>query len=59
MATAYADLAQSEDAWRCIGETIATVETTKETKWQAEVNRAAGEIALKPLEPDAADEVIK
>jgi predicted ATPase len=29
------------------------VETTKETWWEAEVNRMAGEIALKSPEPDA------
>ena len=29
------------------------VETTKERMWEAEVNRMAGEIALKSPEPDA------
>ena len=33
---------------------MTAVETTKETWCEAEVNRAAGEIALKPPEPDAA-----
>ena len=39
LAKAYAELGQFEDAWRCIGEAITTVETTKERWWEAEVNR--------------------
>jgi predicted ATPase len=54
LAKASADLDQFEDAWRCIGEAMTTVETTKEKWWEAEVNRTAGEIALKSPEPDAA-----
>jgi predicted ATPase len=54
LAKAYADLRQFDDAWRCIGEAIVTVERTKERWWEAEVNRIAGEIALKTPEPDAA-----
>jgi predicted ATPase/class 3 adenylate cyclase len=54
LAWAYADLGQFEDAWRCIGEAMTAVETTKERWWQAEVNRVAGEIALKSPERDAA-----
>jgi class 3 adenylate cyclase/predicted ATPase len=49
---AYADLGQFDDAWRCIGEAIVTVERTKETWWEAEVDRIAGEIALISSEPD-------
>jgi predicted ATPase len=41
-------------AWRCIGEAMTAVETTKETWSEAELNRMAGEIALMSLEPDAA-----
>ncbi len=33
---------------------MTAVETTKERWWEAEVNRIAGEIALKSAEPDAA-----
>jgi hypothetical protein len=33
---------------------MTAVETTKESLWEAEVNRMAGEIALKSPEPDAA-----
>ena len=51
---AHADLRQFDDAWRCIGEAIGTVERTKERWWDAEVNRIAGEVALQSTEPDAA-----
>jgi predicted ATPase len=54
LARAYAELGQFGDAWRCIGEAIAAIETTKETWFEAEVNRVAGEIALESPEPDAA-----
>jgi predicted ATPase len=43
-----------DDAWRCIDEATTAVETTKERIWEAEVNRIAGEIALKSPQPDAA-----
>jgi predicted ATPase len=51
---AYAELGQFEDAWRSIGEAMTAIETSKESWWEAEVNRIAGEIALKSPEPDAA-----
>ena len=51
---AYATLGQFDDAWRCIGEAVTAVETTKERWCQAEVNRTAGEVALREPEPDAA-----
>jgi len=51
---AYAELGQFEEAWRCIGEAMTAVETTKEKWCEAEVHRVAGEIALKSPEPDAA-----
>jgi predicted ATPase len=54
LASAYAELAQFDDAWRCIGEAVTAVETTKETWFEAEVHRLAGEIALKSPEPDTA-----
>ena len=54
LARAYAELGQFDDAWRCIGEAMTAVETTKERWCEAEVNRIAGEIALKSPEPDAA-----
>ena len=54
LASAYADLGQFEEAWRCIGEAISTIATTKERWFEAEVHRVAGEIALKSPQPDAA-----
>jgi predicted ATPase len=54
LASAYADLGQFREAWRCIGEAMSTMETTKESWFEAEVNRIAGEIGLKSPEPDAA-----
>jgi predicted ATPase len=52
LAKAYAELGQFDNAWHRIGE--AMVETTKETWFEAEVNRIAGEIALKSPEQDSA-----
>jgi predicted ATPase len=54
LAGAHAEVVQFDDAYRCIGEAMAAVETTKETWCEAEVHRVAGEIALKCPEPDAA-----
>ena len=54
LARAYADLGQFDDARRCIGDATTAVETTKEKWCEAEVNRVAGEIALKSPQPDAA-----
>jgi len=54
LARAYAELGQFDDAWRCIGEAMTAVETTKERWCEADINRIAGEIALKSPEPDAA-----
>jgi len=51
---AHAELGQLDAAWRCIGEAVTAMETTKERWFEAEVNRVAGEIALKSPEPDAA-----
>jgi predicted ATPase len=52
LARAYAELGQFDDAWRFIGEAITAVETTKERRWEAEINRTAGEIALTSPERD-------
>jgi predicted ATPase len=54
LARAYAELDQFDDAWRCISEATTAVETTKERWCEAEVNRMAGEIALKSPQPDTA-----
>jgi predicted ATPase len=53
-ARACADLGQFDKAWNYIDEAITTVETTKETWYEAEIHRIAGEIALMSPEPDAA-----
>jgi predicted ATPase len=53
LAKAYADLGHVDDARRRIGEAIRTIEATKEKWCEAEVNLVAGELALKPAEPDA------
>jgi len=47
LATAYAEVGQFGNARRFIGEAIAAIDETKERWWEAEVNRMAGEIALK------------
>jgi predicted ATPase len=46
LARVQAALGQFDDGWRCIGEATMTVETTKETMFEAEVHRISGEIAL-------------
>jgi predicted ATPase len=53
LARAYAELGQFDDAWRCIEEAITAIDATGERWFEAEVNRAAGEVALKAPEPDA------
>jgi predicted ATPase len=54
LSRAYLELGQFDDACRSIGEAMTAVETTKETWCEAEVNRVAGEIALRQPDPDAA-----
>ena len=54
LARAYAALGKFDDAWRCIGEAMTAMATAKETWWEAEVDRVAGEISLMSPEPDAA-----
>jgi predicted ATPase len=49
-----ANLGQFDDAWRCIDEAMNTIEETKESWFEAEANRIAGEIARKLPKPDAA-----
>ena len=53
-ARAHAEIGQFDDAWRCIGEATRAVEATKETMFEAEVYRIAGEIAFKSPQPDVA-----
>ena len=47
LSKAHAELGQCDDAWRCIGEAMTAVETTKERWYEAEINRIKGEVALK------------
>ncbi len=54
LARAHAQLGQFEEAWRCIGEAMTAVETSKEKWSEADIHRTAGEIALMSPEPDAA-----
>ena len=54
LAKAYAQLARFDDARRCIGEAITATETNGERWCEAEINRIAGEIALKSPERDLA-----
>jgi predicted ATPase len=54
LAGAYGQLGQFDDALSHIGEAMTAVETTKETWYEAEVYRIAGEIALMSPERDAA-----
>jgi predicted ATPase len=49
---AYAELGQLDDARRCIDDAMDKVERSNEKWCEAEVNRIAGEIALKSLAPD-------
>ena len=54
LARAYTGTAQFDDAWGYMREAGNLTETTKYRLWEAEVQRTAGEIALKSPEPDAA-----
>ncbi len=54
LAKSHADLGQFTDAWRCIGEAIGAIETTREKMYEADVHRMAGEIALMLPQPDVA-----
>ena len=54
LAIAHTHLGQLDDAWRCIDEAMKTIEATKERWCEAEVDRIAGEIALKSPDPDEA-----
>ena len=55
LATAYTKLGQFDDARRSIGEAITAMETSRETWFEAEANRIAGEVTLMSPEPDAAN----
>jgi predicted ATPase len=54
LSKAYADLEEFDDARGCINEALTAIQTNKECWCEAEVNRVAGEVALKSPEPNAA-----
>jgi predicted ATPase len=54
LARAHAKLAQFQEAWRCIGEAMTAVGTTKEKWCEAEICRTAGELTLMSPELDTA-----
>jgi predicted ATPase len=54
LARAYGELGQFDAARSCIDDAITEVETTKQTWYEADVHRIAGEVALMPPEPDVA-----
>ena len=54
LANAYSEIGQFVNAARCIDEATAIMEASGETWCQAEINRIAGEIALKSPQPDVA-----
>jgi predicted ATPase len=54
LARAHGQLGQFEEAWRCIGEAMTAVETTKEYWCEADIHRTAGELMLMSSAPDTA-----
>jgi class 3 adenylate cyclase/predicted ATPase len=54
LAWAHATLGHHDETWRCIGEAMTTMATTKARWCEAEVHRVAGEIALMSPESDTA-----
>jgi predicted ATPase len=54
LAKSYALIGHLDEAWRCFGEVMSAIETTKERWFEADANRIAGEIAMMAPEPDAA-----
>jgi predicted ATPase len=53
LARIHLSLGQFDDAQRCIGDAAVAAEATKERIWEAEINRIAGEIALKSSKHEA------
>ncbi len=54
LARTYAVLGHFNDAWRCIGEAMMTLQRTKQMLYEAEVQRVAGEIEVNSPQPDTA-----
>jgi predicted ATPase len=57
LASAYAEVGDFDDAWRCITDALTAIEATKERWFEAEVHRVAGDIALMSPRLDAAKAV--
>jgi predicted ATPase len=55
LAKAHAQVGQFDEAWRHIREAMTAVENSKETWWEVEVNRIAGEIARRSQGIDGLD----
>ena len=55
LAKAHAEVGQFDEAWRSIREAMTAIENSKETWWEVEVNRIAGEIARRSPGVDALD----
>jgi predicted ATPase len=47
LAKSYGELGQVEEAWRYVGEAMTAIEASKETWFEPEAHRIAGEIAVK------------
>jgi class 3 adenylate cyclase/predicted ATPase len=54
LATAHVGLGQLDEAWRCIGEAMTAMETTKETWPESDLHRLAGDLTLMSSKPNAA-----
>ena len=54
LAIAHANSNQFDEAWDCVGKAMTAMQATRERWCEAEVNRVAGEIALKSPQRDAA-----
>jgi predicted ATPase len=54
LAKAYAELGQIDNAWQSLSEAMTMVERTRETWFEAEIYRLAGEIALRSTESEPA-----
>ena len=58
LTSAYAKLGRLQDAQNSLTEMTTVMRTTKETLWEAEADRLAGEIAMKLPAPDTAKALV-
>jgi len=54
LAAAYSETGRFDDAWHCLNEALRAIEATKEKWFEAEVNRIAGQTALRSPKGDTA-----